>query len=77
MRGRPRAASKRSAIVGSAERVDLVEHDVCGAELQRLQLGIEHHGDALWGGSVGGLAAAALAEELGAVDGFVDGLAEP
>jgi hypothetical protein len=28
-------------------------------------------------GSVGGLAAAALAEELGAVDGFVDGLAEP
>ena len=46
-------------------------------EVQHLQLGIEHLGDALWGGSVGGLAAAALAEELGAVDNLGDGLAQP
>ena len=42
------------------------------------QLGIEHHGRrALGVASVGGLAAATLAKELGAVDGFGDGLAEP
>lgn len=62
---------------GVAERVGLVEHDACGAESQRLHLGIEHLGDALWGGSVGGLAAAALAEELRAVDNLGDGLAQP
>ena len=55
----------------------MVEHDAGIVEVQHPQLGIEHHGDALWGGSVGGLAAATLAKELGAVDGFVDGLAEP
>ncbi len=33
-------------------------------------------GDALGRGDVGELAAATLAKELGAVDGFVDGLAE-
>ena len=55
----------------------MVEHDACGAEFQRLHLGIEHLGDALGRGNVGGLAAATLAKELGAVDGFVDGLAEP
>lgn len=59
------------------KRVDLVEHDAGIVEVQHLQLGIEHHGDALWGGSVGGLAAAALAEELGAVDNLGDGLAQP
>ncbi len=55
----------------------MVEHDTGIAEVQHLQLGIEHLGDALWGGSVGGLAAAALAEELGAVDNLGDGLAQP
>ena len=55
----------------------MVEHDACGAEFQRLHLGIEHLGDALGRGDVGELAAATLAKELGAVDGFVDGLAEP
>ena len=55
----------------------MVEHDACGAESQRLHLGIEHLGDALGRGDVGELAAATLAKELGAVDGFVDGLAEP
>ena len=55
----------------------MVEHDAGIVEVQHLQLGIEHHGDALWGGSVGGLAAAALAEELGAVDNLGDGLAQP
>ena len=55
----------------------MVEHDACGAELQRLHLGIEHLGDALGRGDVGELAAATFAKELGAVDGFVDGLAEP
>ena len=55
----------------------MVEHDACGAEFQRLHLGIEHLGDALGRGSVGGLAAATHAKELGAVDSFVDGLAEP
>lgn len=59
------------------KRVDLVEHDAGIVEVQHLQLSIEHHGDALWGGSVGGLAAAALAEELGAVDNLGDGLAQP
>ncbi len=61
---------------GVAERVDLVEHDACGAEFKRLHLGIEHLGDALGRGDVGELAAATLAKELRAVDGFVDGLAE-
>ena len=42
-----------------------------------MHLGIEHLGDALGRGDVGRLAAATLAKELGAVDGFVDGLAEP
>ena len=55
----------------------MVEHDTGIVEVQHLQLGIEHLGDALWGGSVGGLAAAALAEELGAVDNLGDGLAQP
>ena len=59
------------------KRVGLVEHDTGIVEVQHLQLGIEHLGDALWGGSVGGLAAAALAEELGAVDNLGDGLAQP
>ena len=59
-----------------AERVDLVEHDARVVEPKRLHLGIEHLGDALGRGNVGGLAIAALAEELGAVDGFVDGLAQ-
>ena len=55
----------------------MVEHDAGIVEVQHPQFGIEHHGDALGRGDVGGLAIAALAEELGAVDGFVDGLAEP
>ena len=55
----------------------MVEHDAGIVEVQHSQLGIEHHGDALWGGSVGGLAAAALAEELGAVGNLGDGLAQP
>ena len=55
----------------------MVEHDAGGAELQRLHLGIEHLGDAFGRGDVGGLAAAALAEELGAVDNLGDGLAQP
>ena len=59
------------------KRVGLVEHDACGAESQRLHLGIEHLGDALGRGDVGRLAAAALAEELGAVDNLGDGLAQP
>ena len=54
----------------------MVEHDACGIEFQRLHLGIEHLGDALGRGGIGGLAAAALAEELGAVDNLGDGLAE-
>ena len=54
----------------------MVEHDASGAELQRLHLGIEHLGDALGRGDIGCLAATAFAKELGAVDGFVDGLAE-
>lgn len=77
MMERSRAASKRSAIVGSASVSAQFEHDAGIVEVQHSQARREHHGDALWGGSVGGLAAAALAEELGAVDGFVDGLAEP
>ena len=55
----------------------MVEHDAGIAEVQHPQLGIEHLGDALGRGDVGELAAATLAKELGAVDGFVDGLAEP
>ena len=58
------------------ERVGLVEHDAGIVEVQHPQLGIEHLGDALGRGDVGELAAATLAKELGAVDGFVDGLAE-
>ena len=78
MTGRLRAVSKRPAIVPG--RLSVSTWLSMMRALLRFSirsLGIEHHGDALGRGDIGELAAATLAKELGAVDGFVDGLAEP
>lgn len=75
--GRPRAASKRSAIMGSLSVSTWLSMTRAVLSSSACISALSTWATRSGRGDVGELATAALAKELGAVDGFVDGLAEP
>ncbi len=77
MMGRSRTASKRSAIVGSASVSTWLSMMRAVLSSSTRSSALSTRATRSGRGDVGELAAATLAKELGAVDGFVDGLAEP